>query len=96
MLILSRLEGESILIGDDIVVTVLRIARGSIRLGIAAPKDVAIMRDELVANWSKERDAGSDRKKRRDDRSDRQRQVDRRQVARLPKREKQARHRRAG
>lgn len=95
MLVLSRKVGASILIGDDIVVTVLRIARGSIRLGITAPKDVAIVRDDLVPNWSKER-AGSDRKKRRDDHPDRQRQEDRRQVDRLPEREKQDRHRRAG
>lgn len=48
MLVLSRKLGERIVIGDNIVVTVVEIDRGKIRLGIDAPKEVAIYRGELV------------------------------------------------
>jgi carbon storage regulator len=48
MLVLTRRAGEAILIGDDIVVHVLRTERGSVSLGIEAPKHVHILRDELV------------------------------------------------
>ena len=47
MLILTRRKGESILIGDDIVVTVLAENRGQIRLGIAAPPKVRVDREEV-------------------------------------------------
>ena len=48
MLILSRRTGESIQIGDDITVTVLQANGNQIRIGITAPDDVKIMREELV------------------------------------------------
>lgn len=48
-LILSRKEKESILIGDNICVTVVEIYRNRITLSIEAPRDVAVVRDELVA-----------------------------------------------
>ena len=48
MLILSRKTFESILIGDDIRVTIVRIDGNQIRIGIEAPRDVVIRRDELV------------------------------------------------
>jgi len=47
MLILTRRIGESIMIGDDITVTVLNIDGGHIRLGVDAPKDVAVDREEI-------------------------------------------------
>ena len=47
MLVLSRKPKESIQIGSDIVVTVLRIAGGAVRLGIEAPPTVPIRRSEL-------------------------------------------------
>ena len=47
MLILTRRIYESIIIDDDIKVTVLGISGGQVRLGIAAPDDVPIMREEL-------------------------------------------------
>jgi carbon storage regulator len=50
MLILTRRVGESIQIGDLALVTVVRITEGSVRLGIRAPLDVAVMREELLAN----------------------------------------------
>lgn len=48
MLVLARKLDESILIGDDIVVKVVSIDNGVVKLGIEAPKDVSIMRDELI------------------------------------------------
>lgn len=48
MLILTRREGEKILIGDDIVVTVLQQKGRQIRIGIDAPPDVPVDRMELV------------------------------------------------
>ena len=48
MLILTRRKGESIMIGDDIVVTVLDIRGSQIRLGFEAPNDVNIVREELL------------------------------------------------
>jgi carbon storage regulator len=48
MLVLSRKLGEKIIIGDNIVVTVVKIDRNQIRLGIEAPKDVAVYREEIA------------------------------------------------
>ena len=50
MLVLSRKLGEKIFIGDNICITVVDIDRGKIRLGIEAPRDVAIYRQELLPN----------------------------------------------
>ena len=50
MLVLSRRPGERILIGDQICITILRTAGGSVRVGIEAPSDVTILRDELQAH----------------------------------------------
>ncbi len=47
MLVLSRKVGESFVIGDKIVVTVVRIAGGGVRLGIEAPSDCVVVRQEL-------------------------------------------------
>lgn len=47
MLVLSRKLGEKIIIGENIIITVVDIDRGKIRLGIEAPKDVEIWREEL-------------------------------------------------
>jgi carbon storage regulator len=47
MLVLSRKVGERIWIGDEISVTVVRIAGGGVRLGIDAPAHLAVVREEL-------------------------------------------------
>ena len=47
MLVLSRKPGERILIGDDVAVTIVRIGPNTVRLGIDAPKDLNIVREEL-------------------------------------------------
>lgn len=48
MLVLSRQVGQRILIGDDVAVTVVRIAQGMVRLGVEAPETVRIVREEIA------------------------------------------------
>lgn len=48
MLVLSRKLGEQIYIGENVCITVVDIDRGKIRLGIEAPREVAIYRKELM------------------------------------------------
>lgn len=48
MLVLTRKRGESILIGDDIRITLVEIKGKGVRLGIECPKDVKILREELT------------------------------------------------
>ena len=48
MLVLSRKLGEKIFIGENVCITVVDIDRGKIRLGIEAPRDVPIYREELL------------------------------------------------
>jgi carbon storage regulator len=48
MLVLSRKLGEKIVIGDNIVVTVVKIDRNQIRIGIEAPSDVPVYREEIA------------------------------------------------
>ena len=47
MLVLTRRVGESILIGDEIVVTVLELNRDQVRIGIRAPRSVTVHREEV-------------------------------------------------
>lgn len=57
MLIITRKKGESIMIGDDIEITISKIDDGSVKIGIEAPKNVSILRKELyeeVENENKE------------------------------------------
>ena len=49
MLVLSRRVGDSVVIGDDVVVTVLEIRGDVVRIGIDAPREVAVRRQELLA-----------------------------------------------
>lgn len=55
MLVLSRKPGEKIVIGDDIVITVLEIDRNKVRLGIDAPRSVPVYRQELLAETAERR-----------------------------------------
>ncbi len=48
MLVVSRKIGERILIGDKIVVTVVKVGNGGVRIGIEAPPEMAIVREELA------------------------------------------------
>ena len=57
MLILTRKVGESIVIGDDVVVTVVEATRDQVRLGIDAPRSVSVHREEVYAQISRENEA---------------------------------------
>lgn len=47
MLVLSRREGERLRLGDSIVLTIIRIANDKVRVGIEAPDDLLVLREEL-------------------------------------------------
>jgi carbon storage regulator len=47
MLVLTRRSGESVMIGDDIVITVLEVRGDVIRVGIRAPRDIQVHREEI-------------------------------------------------
>lgn len=48
MLVVSRKAGERILIGDKIAITVVKVSSGAVRIGIEAPSELPIMREELA------------------------------------------------
>lgn len=48
MLVLSRKVGERILVGDQITITVVRVNNGGVRLGIEAPGDLVVVREEVA------------------------------------------------
>lgn len=56
MLILTRRKGETLMIGDNIDVTVLDIRGRQVRLGINAPKDVSVHREEIYQRIQKEKE----------------------------------------
>ncbi len=55
MLILSRKKGESLIIGEDVVLTVLDVRGDKIRLGIEAPRDIPVHRMEVAEAIARER-----------------------------------------
>ncbi|MEJ2515077.1 MAG: carbon storage regulator CsrA [Gammaproteobacteria bacterium] len=55
MLILTRRVGETVIIGDEVQVTVLGVKGNQVRLGVTAPKDVAVHRSEIYDRIRKER-----------------------------------------
>lgn len=59
MLILTRRVGETLNIGDDISVTVLGVRGNQVRLGVDAPKNVAVHREEIYQKIQDEKDTGS-------------------------------------
>jgi carbon storage regulator len=59
MLILTRRVGESLMIGDNINVTVLGIRGNQVRIGVNAPKDVSVHREEIYERIQQEKAGGS-------------------------------------
>jgi len=55
MLILSRKMGESIHLGDSVTVTVLGVTRGQVKIGIDAPRELSVHRDEVYRRIQEER-----------------------------------------
>jgi carbon storage regulator len=55
MLILSRKMGESIHVGDSVTVTVLGVARGQVKIGIEAPRELTVHRDEIYRRIQEEK-----------------------------------------
>lgn len=56
MLILTRRVGESLMIGDDVNVTVLGIKGNQVHIGVNAPKEVAVHREEIYQRIQQEQD----------------------------------------
>jgi carbon storage regulator len=55
MLILTRRIGETLVVGDEVTVTVLGVKGNQVRLGVNAPKDVAVHREEIYERIQKEK-----------------------------------------
>ncbi len=55
MLILTRRIGETLVVGDDVTVTVLGVKGNQVRLGVNAPKDVAVHREEIYQRIQREK-----------------------------------------
>ncbi len=61
MLILTRRVGETLMVGDDVTVTVLGVKGNQVRIGVNAPKDIAVHREEIYERIKREQvaDEGS-------------------------------------
>ena len=75
MLILTRRVGETLMVGDDVTVTVLGVKGNQVRLGVNAPREVAVHREEIYERIKAEKQAMSNR---------RLRLIDRRQSNAIP------------
>ena len=60
MLILTRRVGETLMIGDSVTITVLGVKGNQVRLGVNAPKDVSVHREEIYQRIQREHDDDGD------------------------------------
>ena len=60
MLILTRRVGETLMVGDEVTVTVLGVKGNQVRIGVNAPKDVAVHREEIYDRIKKEGDSDTE------------------------------------
>ena len=60
MLILTRRVGETVMIGDEVTVTVLRVKGNQVRLGVNAPKSISVQREEIFHRIKREHGEGVD------------------------------------
>ena len=60
MLILTRRVGETVMIGDEVTVTVLRVKGNQVRLGVNAPKTISVQREEIFHRMKQEGAEGAE------------------------------------
>jgi carbon storage regulator len=60
MLILTRRVGETLMVGDDVTVTVLGVKGNQVRIGVNAPKDVSVHREEIYQRIQREKGQNDD------------------------------------
>lgn len=60
MLILTRRVGETLMVGDEVTVTVLGVKGNQVRIGVNAPKDIAVHREEIYKRIKREQEQASE------------------------------------
>ena len=61
MLILTRRVGETLMVGDEVSITVLGVKGNQVRLGVNAPKTIAVHREEIYARIQQEKEGGGEK-----------------------------------